>query len=177
MKKLLLIMELLVLCLTCRAQIEKVVLTPVKKGEEPQVVLDSIKKAFPDPISRTLSILPAKTYGKEWNVEISEASAEMTPEYYEVYIKGEKGNYTAVYDKSGNLLKVKQVIKNTELPEKIKTILDTKYAGWKIVGNEERFTNAKKAIVQYKVILKKGLISKAVFFDSEGNIKLAMPAI
>jgi hypothetical protein len=177
MKKLLLIMELCVLCLTCRAQVKEVILTPVKKGEEPQIVLDSIKKQFPDPISRTLSILPAVTYGKEWNVYISKDSEEATPEYYEVDIKGNKGNYTAVYDKSGNLLKVKQVIKDADLPEKVRNTINTKYSGWKIVGNEERFTNAKKAILEYKIALKKGVIRKSVFIDPEGNIKLALPLV
>lgn len=178
MKKLFLIMALGVLGLTCSAQIEQVVLTPVKKGEAPQVLLDSIKKSFPNSISQTLSTITASSYGKAWNVYISPASAEITPLYYHVYLKGKNGNQTLIYDKDGNLLKVKQVIKNTEIPEPVKNTLNTKYTDWTLVGNEERITTAKeKSGVEYKVILKKGVLKKAVFIDPEGNVKVALPKV
>jgi hypothetical protein len=178
MKKLFLIMALGVLSLTCSAQIEEVVLTPVKNGEAPQVLLDSIKRAFPNTISQTISTITANSYGKAWNVYISPASEEITPLYYYVFLKGKNGNQTLIYDKEGHLLKVKQVLKNIDVPEPVKNTLNTKYAGWAIVGDEERITNANgKSGIEYKVILKKHGIKKAVFIGPEGDVKVAVPKV
>ncbi len=178
MKKLFLIIALGVISVTSSAQITEVVLTPVKNGEAPQALLDSIKKAFPHPVSQTLSTITAATYGEAWNVSINPASAELNPLYYHVYMRGKNGIQTLIYDKQGNLLKVKQVIKNSEIPDKVKNTLKTKYAGWSTVGNEERITNANGRIgIEYKVILKKGIIKKAVFIGQEGDVKVALPAL
>lgn len=178
MKKLFLIMALGILSLTCSAQIEKVVLKPVKKGEAPQVLIDSIQKAFPNSVSKTLSTITANSYGKAWNVYISPASEKTTPLYYEVYLKGVNGYQTLIYDEKGNLLKVKQVLKNADIPEPVKSTLNTKYSGWNVIGKEERITNANQISgVEYKVKLKKGVLKKAVFIDPEGNVKIALPSV
>lgn len=167
----------LVLCIQGNAQaVEQVALKEVKEGEEPDAILNAIKKDFPDPIRRTLSFLPAKTYGAEWDVEISKASEEADPLYYEVEIEAENGNYRAVYDKSGRLLKTRQVIENAELPEKVKMVLSTAYKGWKIEGREERIkNNFGKFDVTYKVPLRKGLKRKTIFFAPDGSIKRELP--
>ena len=167
----------LALCITSNAQaVEQVALKRVKEGEAPEAILNAIKGDFPDPISRTLSLLPAKTYGAEWNVEISEASEEAEPQYYQVEINAKNGNYVAVYDKSGKLLKTKQVIENAELPEKVRMILGTAYKGWKMTGHEERIkNNFGKFDVTYKVPLRKGLKRKTIFFAPDGSIKREVP--
>lgn len=177
MKKLILIMALNVAALACSAQIAKVALRPAEKGAAPQVVLDSIKKAFPEPISQTLTSITAAHYGKQWDVEISPASQEASPYYYEVSIKNQKGTYLAIYDKDGNLLRVKQTLKNATLPEGVNRTLSSKYNGWSLLDKEERITNGKKFTTDYKVLLKKGLLKKAVYLDYEGKVKRALPAV
>lgn len=175
MKKLWVVMLLLVVSLTSRAQVvEAVVLKPVNKGEEPQEVLDAIKRDFPEAVSRTLSVLPAKTYGQQWDVEVYKADDEAQPDYYEVRINAKNGYQTAVYDKTGKLIKVKQVIKNAELPPEVQNTVK-KFVDWKVVGDEERITNDKKFTILYKVKLKKGLLSKTLFIDPQGNIKKELP--
>ncbi|MDB5012675.1 MAG: hypothetical protein JWQ25_877 [Daejeonella sp.] len=188
MKTLRVIMVLLVLCVTSKAQIvSKVVLKPtevkntkavdttVKNEDQSKIVIDSIKKKFPEPVVNVLTKIPAKTYGKEWNVYISEESEAETPDYYEVEIKAANGYQTAVYDGSGNLLKLKQIIKNADLPEAVRNTITTKYKDWKVIGDEERISNAAKFNVNYKVKLKKGILRKTVFISPEGEIKNEFP--
>ena len=182
-------MMLLVLSVTSRAQvISQVIIKPKpfknteisktvssEKSDGSLTVLESIKKEFPDPVVRTLTTIPAEEYGREWNVYISKESAEETPDYYEVVIRTNNGMRTAVYDRSGNLLRVKQVIKNVDLPETIRESLHKKYKGWQIIGEEERITNAKKHVLDYKVKLKKGLLRKTVFIAPDGTIARELP--
>ncbi|MDB5119399.1 MAG: hypothetical protein JWN56_617 [Sphingobacteriales bacterium] len=188
MKTLRVIMVLLVLCVTSKAQvISKVVVKPnasksakaanttVKSEDETKMVIDSIKKEFPEPVVNLLTAIPAKTYGKEWNVYISKESEEETPSYYEVEIKAANGYQTAVYDKAGNLLRVKQIIKNAELPEAVKNTINTKYNDWQVIGDEERISNAAKFTVDYKIKLKKGILRKTVFINPKGEIKNEFP--
>ncbi len=178
MKNLILIMALNVAALTSSAQIAKVALKPTDKAATPQVVLDSIKKAFPQPISQTLSKITAQNYGKEWDVEISPASAEESPLYYEVFIHNKSGRYTAIYNKDGNLLKMKQIFKDAALPEPVNQTLQAKYSDWKLLSKEERVSNdGKRAFLEYKVLLKKGPIKKAVYFDESGKVKFGVPTV
>jgi hypothetical protein len=178
MKKLILIMALNVAALASSAQIAKVALKPTNNSKTPQVVLDSIKKAFPEPISQTLSTITAQNYGKQWDVEISPASEEESPLYYQVFIHNKTGRYTAIYDKNGNLLKMKQTLKNISLPEAVNQTIQSKYNGWSLLDKEERIeNNGKKASTEYKVLLKKGLIKKAVYFDDNGKVKLSLPTV
>ncbi|MES2872413.1 MAG: hypothetical protein V4708_01735 [Bacteroidota bacterium] len=178
MKKLILIMALNVAAIASSAQIAKVALKPADKAATPQVVLDSIKKAFPKPISQTLSAITAQNYGKEWEVEISPASAEESPLYYQLLIHNKSGRYTAVYDRNGNLLKLKQIFKNASLPEQVSHTLQTKYSDWKVLDKEERISNdGKNAYTEYKVMLKKGPIKKAVYLNETGKVKFGVPSV
>jgi len=180
---------LLVLAVTSRAQVISQVIIkpkPLKNTEVSRTipsensdgslaVLESIKTEFPEPIVRTLTTIPAKEYGKEWNVYISKESEEKMPDYYEVVIRTKEGMRTAVYDRSGNLLRVKQVIKNVDLPSSVKETLNEKYKGWQIIDEEERITNAKKSVMEYKVKLKKGLLRKTVFIAPDGTVEKEFP--
>lgn len=179
MKKLFLIMALSVAAFTGSAQeVVKVALKPTDNSKTPQVVLDSIKKSFPHPISQTLSKIAAKSYGKQWDVEISPSSEEQDPLYYEVNILNNDGRYKAVYDKNGNLLRIKQTFKNPSLPETVNQTLQSRYKGWSLVDKEERIdNNGKKAETEYKVLLKKGIIKKAVYLDESGKVKMALPTV
>lgn len=169
-------MALGVLSLTCSAQVEKVVLVPAKQKKVTGFTLDSISKALPVPISQTLSTL--SNDGRVWNIDFKPASSEINTSFYNVYLKGKNGKQTLTYDKDGNLLQVKQVLKNTEVPEPVKKTLNTKYNGWALVGNEERHIHdSDKATLDYKIILKKGILKKAVLVDPEGDVKLALPTV
>lgn len=178
MKKLFLVMALGVLSLACSAQVEKVVLTPAKNTEvSSETVLDSVKKVLPHPISSTLNAI-ASSDTRPWNVYFTPASDEIEPMFYHVYLRGKAGRQTLIYDKDGNLVQVKQVLKNTEVPETIQKTLSKKYSGWRVLENQERHISANdKATTDYKVILKKGIIKKSVILEPDGDVKTALPVV
>ncbi len=180
MKKLFLIIALGVLSLTCSAQVEKLVLKPAKSSEvSNSFVLDSIKRALPGPIGQALSVLASDNSGKAWSVSFSPASSEsFQPTYYQVFLKSNDGKKTMVYDKDGNLVRVRQVLKNTEVPERVINTLNTRYKDWTLIDKEERHVNSTDKIsIDYKVILKKGILKKAVLLDPDGDVKLAIPMV
>lgn len=175
MKKLFLIMALGITGVTCSAQIEKVVLKPANRSDiSNTIILDSIKRVLPAPVSQILSVVN----GRAWNVDITPVSGESEVTRYYVYLKGKDGRQTLVFNKDGNLVHAKQVIKNVDVPEPIEKALKTRYRGWAVLGNEERhIADNRKTSADYKVILKKGMIKKAVLFDPDGDIKIALPAV
>lgn len=153
------------------AQEKTAVIRPVKKGEEPKAVMDALKKDFPNTVVESLSFLPSKLYGEEWNITV-EGQENIEPTYYQVYIKKEKENYTAVYDKSGKLLSSKHIIEDASLPKPVNETVK-KFAGWhvdkaqeiieyKSKGNE--FSNL------YKVKLQQGAKHKVLFVNPNGEI-------
>ena len=178
MKKLILTMALNVATLSGSAQVVKVALKPTENGNTPTVVLDSIKKSFPEPISQTLTKITAQNYGKQWNVEISPASEQQDPLYYEVDIINTEGRYKAIYNSKGNLMRLKQTLKKDFLPDPVNQTIQARYNGWSLVDKEERIdNNGRRVDTEYKVLLKKGIIKKAVYLDESGKVKLALPAV
>lgn len=171
-------MALGVTSVACSAQVEKAVLTPAKsKQTSNAVTLDSVKKVLPDPIANSLHVL-AGANEHAWNVNFTPASENVDLTHYYVYLKGKNGKQTLVYDKNGNLLQVKQVMKNVEVPEPVKRTLNTKFNRWTLIANEERHIfGDEKTSSDYKVILKKGFIKKAVLLDPEGDIKISFPSV
>ncbi len=173
MKKLILAIWLGCWALGAAAQVETLKVTKVKKGDEPQVVVDAIKKDFPDFIANNLSFLPAKLYGEEWNISTEGSTVDTDINFYQITLNQGKGNYyTAVYDKDGNLLSSKQEIDNSKLPKEIaETVNKFISAGWHtdrthdiIKYKNDKFTRT------YKVKLEKGIEHKILFIDPAGNI-------
>jgi hypothetical protein len=179
MKKLFLIMALGVISFSCSAQVEKLVLKPAKSSVvSNSFELDSIKRVLPGPIGRTLSVVTAHQDVKAWDLSVNPASDSFQPTYYQVFLKSRDGKKTMVYDKDGNLLRVRQVLKNADVPERVINTLNTRYKDWTLVDKEERQVNSlQKMDVDYKVILKKGLFKKAVLLDPNGEVKLAIPTV
>ncbi|MDO8994368.1 MAG: hypothetical protein Q7U83_14970, partial [Daejeonella sp.] len=130
------------------------------------------------PISQTLTKITSRTYGKQWNVEISPASEQQDPLYYEVNITNNEGRYKAIYNSKGNLMRIKQVLKKDSLPEPVNEAIQSRYNGWSLVDKEERIeNNGRRVETEYKVLLKKGMIKKAVYLDESGKVKLALPTV
>ncbi|MDJ1500323.1 hypothetical protein [Xanthocytophaga agilis] len=153
---------------------EQVTLRVVKKNQEPKAVLDAIKKDFPTAISRSLSFLPEKDFGQQWTVESNKAISTVDINYYQVEVKTKDAIQTAVYDKSGNLLRIRKVIKNGKLPDQVRSTV-SKFDGWQMIGNEEQITDDKQYTIFYKIRLKKGISRKTLFLDPTGQIKKDLP--
>lgn len=153
-------------------QEEDVTITRVKKGEEPQAVMTSVKKDFPDAVVKDLAFLPHALYGQQWVVsERNGDLANTSTQFYQVSAAGSGKQFTAVYDKSGKLLSYKEIIKHAELPEAVKNAIWTKFPGWQITGDREKIRlNHKKDLIAYRVDLSKGKERQHVFLDGEGHI-------
>lgn len=171
-------MALGVVSLTCNAQIERVVLTPAKTVKPCEVTIDSVSKLLPTPVARTLTSVTVPERSA-WNINLIPSDQNLDVLQYYVHLKGKDGSkQTMVYDKDGKLLQVKQVIKNSNVPEQIKGIVNTKFKDWNLVENEVRYyTTNNKAKTDYKVILKKGILKKVVLIDPNGEIKVALPTV
>lgn len=170
MKKSVLIIILLCLAMGAIAQQEQLTITKVKHGEEPKAVMNAIKSDFPNSVSRNFAFLPAKLYGKEWNVQL-EGDAMESATYYQALIKSGKTEYTAVYDKDGKLMSSKYVIENAKLPKPVNETIK-KFEGWHIDAATEliKYNGAKTITDTYKIKIQKGIEHRVIFLDPEGHI-------
>ena len=149
------------------AQAERVTVIHVKKGQEPKKVMAGLGKDFPGAIIEDVSTIPGTIYSEEWSIKDEmplTSSANMT--YYQVRANSKGLNYTAVYDKEGNLLSSRQVLKNTQLPVEAAKNVVSQFPDWQIVGNREKLTlHNDNNKVFYRVDIKKGKEMKKVFLD------------
>ncbi|GAB3853854.1 hypothetical protein GCM10028822_23120 [Hymenobacter terrigena] len=151
---------------------EAVTIIHVKKGEEPQKVMSALQKDFPGSIVKDVSTIPGTLYGQEWSInEEKPAAGQANATYYQVNASSKGMAYTAVYDKNGNLLSSRKVLKNTALPIDAAKNVATQFPGWLIVGDQEKLTvHNQHDKVAYRVIIKKGQEEKKVFLDGDGHI-------
>ncbi|MBD0254108.1 MAG: hypothetical protein ICV83_00190 [Cytophagales bacterium] len=151
---------------------ETMTLTEVKKGEEPQAVLDAVKQDFPGATVGNIAILPHLLYGEEWDVTTDDDDDDEAgaPDYYQVSASGKNTRFTAVYDKTGKLLRSRETLKDAALPDAVTATLTKRYAGWKVDGDREKIKDAKGVTVSYKVLLQKGKEKRRVAFDPGGKI-------
>lgn len=154
------------------AQEETVTIRKVKKGEEPQVVMDAIKSDFPKAVEKSMAFLPGKLYGNEWNVT-TEGERLDELNFYQVEIKDGNTIYTAVYDRNGKLLSSKQIVDPAKMPPMVQATVK-KFAGWHVDNTSEEIKYNGKVVTQvYRVKLQKGqkgVEHKIVFIDPAGNI-------
>lgn len=151
---------------------ETITITHVKKGEQPQAVLDALKKDFPNTIIKDMAFLPGTLYGREWSVQEEDGTDGDTADlqYYQVTATGPDVNYTAVYDKSGNLLSYKETIRQADLPGPVAKTINNQFLDWKVVGSRERIRFSKNKTVVYRVELAKGKEREKVYFDDSGKV-------
>ncbi|GAB3926612.1 PepSY-like domain-containing protein [Larkinella terrae] len=150
---------------------QSVTITHVKKGEEPQQVMDAVKADFPNSIVTDVAFLPHALYGHEWAVSENKNTDEnIEMLYYRVAANSPTLNYTAVYNKDGKLLSFKEIVKQALLPDAVTKTISNQFADWKIVGDQERIQYGKSSSNYYRVELAKGKAREKVFFDSNGTV-------
>ena len=146
---------------------EPVTIVHIKKGEEPQKVMSALEKDFPGSIVQDVSTISGSTYGRDWSV--TEKKPMSTPSgvnYYQVNATSKGSKYSAVYDKDGNLLSSRHVLKDTALPIDAAKNVVSQFPDWQIVGNREKLTlHDQHNKVFYRVDIKKGSEMKKVFLD------------
>jgi len=171
MKRLLLALWLGCWVLGTAAQEKTVVLTPVKKGEEPEAIIKALKEDFPNTLMDNMKFLPGKLYGDEWNIDL-QGDPNLDINYYQVHIKKQNEYFTAIYNKSGELLSSKHIIDNAVLPKPVNETIKS-FAGWHVDKEQEiiEYHNKHKKIRDvYKVKLQQGAKHKFVFINPNGQI-------
>ena len=112
----------------------------------PKVVSDAFTKKFPT----ATKVSWGKEGPKEWEAEFT--------------FNGEK--ISANFGQDGTWLETEQEIKAANLPAAVLTIINLKYAEWRIVEVDKTET-AKNGTI-YEIDLKKGLKSKSLAFKADG---------
>jgi len=178
MKKLMLAsMIVLAFTLQAFAQQKMNVQVPMEKlvidqNQVPQAVTQAVQKDVSDgqPVQWHTFPYVFKKYG--WDVVNPKlVKKEKKPDQYEVYIKtSHGGRIDAVYGKNGNLVRMREVLKNVELPMNIEdAIAKSQYKDWNISKDKELITVGEDHVKHYVVRLTKGEQKKTLFIDEKGN--------
>ncbi len=113
-------------------------------------VLDNLKDAFNKEYSKATDV--------EWKKEL---------DHYKVEFDFNRRDHEIWYNASGNILKKEQEIGETELPQAIRSVIKSKYAGYRVDDVEMVWKNKVKT---YEVELEKGQDEKHVIFDDIAKV-------
>ena len=172
MKKLILLLGFVVLAFPVLAQMSED--TPqdfliLKKGNIPTQVQIAAEKLFQGDTQVAWGTFPyeLKNYGWVVNNDYNEPI-----DHYEVEFKATNGSdIYAVFESTGELISTKIINKNAPVPPAImKAISDGKYKDWQVVGDVLQIKNTQKKVVEhYAVTLKKGDMTKHLYFTVKGE--------
>lgn len=143
----------------------------VKKGEEPQAVVDAINQDFPKAIVGDLNVIPAKLYGEKWAVNFDDRSNGTPAEYYHVSLKEGKSQYSAYYNKDGKLISSKTYLSNAQLPSEVTSAINSKYADWTIVKDSEKMAYRDGKVKEaYHVEIQRDKKHRNLLIDNSGKV-------
>jgi hypothetical protein len=170
-------MIVLAFTLQAFAQQEMKVQVPMEKlvidqSQVPQVVKKAVRKDISNgqPVQWHTFPYIFKKYG--WQVINPKlAKKDKKPDEYEVYIKTNRGGrIDAVYGKKGNLVRMREVLKDIQLPMKIDDAISrSQYKDWNISKDKELITVGEDHVKHYVVKLSKGDQHKTLYIDERGN--------
>jgi hypothetical protein len=147
---------------------------PISPQAIPSDVMESIKQDFPGNEVVEYYLLAADKVNPEWAV-VMEDNLQPTDEvdHYTVMLKGKKGGYVyGLYNKDGDLQKMKVLANNFALPETISTAATSgNYEGYAIKSDKYVKMVDKKSNREYvEVMVEKGDDKKKLYFDTKGNL-------
>lgn len=155
------------------AQTEIADLTPIKKGEEPKAVLNTLKQDFPGVTASEFNFISHVLYGQKWSEKVSgELVGDM--KLVQVNVRDKNGNYEILFDKDGKVLKIKDFIKNAELPPAVMKSIRGKYPSFKLLTDSEKISAGRdrKAQVVYRAEIQSAPNGKKrnLFLDNSGKL-------
>jgi hypothetical protein len=143
----------------------------VKKGEEPQAVINAVKQDFPKAIVSDLNVVSGKLYGEQWAINFDDKTGGSAPEYYHVMLKESNSQYSAYYNKKGDLISSKTYVNNEQLPTEVTSAVHNKYPDWTIIKDGEKITYKQGSVKEaYKVDIQKDKMHRSLLMDGSGNI-------
>ena len=99
-----------------------------------------------------------KATNAEWKKEL---------DHYKVEFDLDRSDHEVWYNGSGNMLKKELEITEAELPQVVRSIIKSKYAGYRVDDVEMVWKNKVKT---YEVELEKGQDEKHIIFDEKGKV-------
>jgi hypothetical protein len=145
----------------------------IKKAKVPAEVVTVAEEDFQNGEILEWYSFPYKFQEYGWKVEErTDPDVKGPVDHYAVQAKAENGSrIEAVYSADGKLIRMREVLKNTKLPEGIQTSLATgKYKSWKIVGDKEIIKEGTTNTKYYGVKVEKGDKNKVLYFDPDGKM-------
>jgi hypothetical protein len=139
------------------------------EAEIPVNVLESFKRDFKGGEGEEWAILPAKLVNEEYIVSEYNAQSGTKPSYYSVKIKGSNVHSEALYDTNGKLVRMKEVVKNTALPNEVRNVINKRNPGYSIVKDNEIIKKGKSTVTFYRVTILKGKEKKVITVDPHGG--------
>lgn len=172
MKKLIVVAILFIAFQGAMAQdSETLVIKKIEKRTVPAAVITSVEKEYPEGIVELWEAIPAKAFESYYVVsKTNDLYLGEKPEYYQVTMTGTHSKTYAVYDAKGNLIHSREIIKDTALPEAIRTTIVTDYPGWKINGDKEVIREREGVNDMYKIELSKSKERKTLIMDEAGIV-------
>jgi len=125
----------------------------VKKEELPKVVVKAIERDF--------------TCKEDIKWYASDRTANL--DYYMVKSSGDNVTCEATYDKKGQLLNAKTIMKNVRLPDTVQDAINREYAGWTIAGTQAVVQDFRENSKYYKVGLGNEGTYKVVYYNPKGK--------
>ena len=146
---------------------------PISQQAIPADVVESVKKDFPGNDVIDYYLLAAEKVNPEWAVTVDDHSkANDELDHYTVMLKGKKGGYVyGLYDKEGNLEKMKLLANDFALPSNIRSAATSgSYSGYEIKSDKFVKVVDRKTNKQYvEVVVAKGRDTKKLYFDPKGK--------
>jgi len=157
-------------------QMEMFTAKAVKKGEEPKAVVAAINQDFPKAIASDLNVIPAKLYGEQWSVNFNDGTNGASPEYYHVSLKEGNSQYSAYYNKEGNLISSKTYVPNAQLPSEVTSAINSKYPDWTIVKDSEKMAYRQGKVKEaFRVEIQQDKKHRSLLVDNAGIIHKDTP--
>ncbi len=120
----------------------------IPQGQVPSLVVNSFQQAFP------------KAFDVEWEMD-----GEMYKVDFETGLLGT--DHDAWYDKTGKLVRHKEEISKSDLPQSVLTKINAGFSGYHV---DDVKKNTESGKVTYTLELKTSTEEWKVAFDTEGNV-------
>ncbi|HEY9004898.1 MAG TPA: hypothetical protein VIM75_02130 [Ohtaekwangia sp.] len=138
------------------------------EAEIPVNVIESFRRDFKGGEGEEWSILPVKLVKEEYVISGYDNTIGEKPSFYSVRIKGSQVHREALYDTNGRLLRMKETVKDTELPVQVRNALEKSNPGYSIVY-DEMIKEGKSTITFYRIMIVKGAQKKVITIDPNGD--------
>lgn len=128
--------------------------TKIERSEVPEAVLQAIESDYPSCRGNIT-----------WYIHNGSSNIN----YYVVSAQGDKITCEAYYDREGNLIHSKTVMKDVALPSPMLEALSTDYSDWTITQDYIVIRDFDENKMYSGVTVTKGMESKTLYFDSNGE--------